>query len=338
MGRAFVNYRVEERSFVSYVKREIHMEVTKAHFSEKQVAAIDIIVSELTSNLIKHAGSGEVLYRTTDSTEGGAVFEVICIDNGPGMSDPERMMVDGVSTSGTLGQGLGAIGRLSTESQVYSMHGVGTIVYSRVGSKPRIDKSAKSFHVDVKALCVSKPRESVCGDGFEVVNQHNATKVFFGDGLGHGEHAKAAVDSARIFFSECDDTDPVNIIKAMHEKVRRTRGLVGVIAVFDKTTSLLKLCGVGNVAVRLFTGLQLKNYMSYNGTVGLNMPNSLKESVFPIEKNQHLIMCTDGIQSRWNLSHYPSIFKFDNTILAAALYRDYSRGTDDASVLIAKVS
>ena len=200
MGKPFVSHRIEERSFVSYVKREIHMEVSRGTFPEKKVASIDIIVAELTSNLIKHAGGGEVLYRTTESTE-GPVFEVLSIDKGPGMSDPERMMVDGVSTSGTLGQGLGAIARLSTESQIYSTRGTGTIIYSRVSSNTEKKKEPSNhFRIDVKALCVSKPRETVCGDGFEVVNSLSATKVFFGDGLGHGVNAKAAVDSARNFF------------------------------------------------------------------------------------------------------------------------------------------
>lgn len=338
MGKSFITYRIEDRSFVSYIKREIHLEVTRAHFAEKQVAAIDIIVSELTSNLIKHAGSGELLYRITGS-EKGAAFEVLCIDKGPGMSDPEKMMVDGVSTSGTLGQGLGAITRLSTHSQVYSTRGVGTIVYSTVAAtKTEKRPTSKTNNVEVKALCVNKPRETVCGDGYNVINTIDSTKIFFGDGLGHGENAKAAVDSASEFFSECNENDPVEIIRGMHEKVRRTRGLVAAIAVCDRTTSQWRICGVGNIAVRLFSGLQLKNYISYNGTVGLNIPSSLKESNFAAEKNQHMIMCSDGIRSRWSLTSYPSIFKYDNIILAAALYRDYTRGNDDASVLIAKVS
>lgn len=337
MGKAFVNYRVEERSFVSYVKREIHLEVIKAQFNEKQVASIDIIVSELTSNLIKHAGSGELLYRTTES-ESGPIFEIISIDRGPGMAEPDRMMVDGVSTSGTLGQGLGAISRLSTNSQIYTKRGVGTIVYSMVSSVTSKKNTPKKFFVDVRALCVSKPRETVCGDGYGVAGDASLTKIFFGDGLGHGEHAKAAVDCAKDFFFTCDGMDPVDIIRGMHDKVRRTRGLVVAIAVFDKISSQLRVCGVGNIAVRLFNGLSLKNYMSYNGTVGLNIPNSLKSSVFAVEKNQHLIMSSDGIRTRWNMAQYPSIFKYDNIILAAALYRDNSRGNDDASVLIAKVS
>lgn len=337
MGKAFVNYRVEDRSFVSYVKREIHLEVSRAQFTEKQVASIDIIVSELTSNLIKHAGSGEILYRTTES-DSGSIFEVICIDRGPGMSDPDRMMVDGVSTSGTLGQGLGAISRLSTRSQIYSTRGVGTVVYSMVSSITAKKVRSLNPQVEVKGLCVSKPRESSCGDGYEVLRGNSATKVFLGDGLGHGEHAKAAVDHAKDVFLTSEEMEPVEIIRGMHEKVKRTRGLVVAIAVFDEIASEIKICGVGNIAVRLFNGLHLKNYMSYNGTVGLNIPNSMKESTFPIEKNQHLVMCSDGIKSRWNIGQYPSIFKYDNIVLAASLYRDNFRGNDDASVLIAKVS
>ncbi|MGC1241910.1 MAG: ATP-binding protein [Chryseosolibacter sp.] len=336
MGKAFINYRIEERSFVSYIKREIHLEVTKAAFKPKQVAEIDLIVSEITSNLIKHAGSGEVLYRTTQSGD-DAVFEIVCIDKGPGMSDPARMMKDGVSTTGTLGQGLGAIERLSDFSQVYSILGWGTIVYSVVATNERKYTPKSGPDLEVRAVCLNKPRETTCGDGYRVIKTDNEVRIFFADGLGHGEHAKAAVDSAAECFMASNESDPAEIIRQMHDKVRRTRGLVMALAIFDKKAMIWKICGVGNILIRLFTGLHFKSYMSFNGTVGLNIPNSLKSSVLPVEKNQHLIMCSDGIRSRWTLNQYPTIFKFDNTILAAALYTDFARGNDDASVLIAKV-
>jgi hypothetical protein len=48
-------------------------------------------------------------------------------------------------------------------------------------------------------------------------------------------------------------------------------------------------------------------------------------------------MCSDGIQTRWDLNRYPAILKYDSTVLAAAIYKDFTRGNDDASVLIAKV-
>jgi hypothetical protein len=123
----------------------------------------------------------------------------------------------------------------------------------------------------------------------------------------------------------------------MHESVRKTRGLVAGVAVFDRIEMVWRICGIGNIAIRMYNGIQYKNYMSYNGTVGLNIPKTIKDSVFPIEKNQHLVMCSDGIRSRWDINGYPSIFKYDNTILASALYRDFARGNDDCSVLVAKV-
>jgi hypothetical protein len=77
--------------------------------------------------------------------------------------------------------------------------------------------------------------------------------------------------------------------------------------------------------------------MPYNGTIGLNLPSTMNSYVINCESNQHLIMCSDGIQTRWDLNKYPSVLKYDNMILAAAIYKDFSRRNDDASVLIAKM-
>lgn len=338
MGKAFASVLIEERSIVSYVKREIHLEVLRAGFTERKVAEIDLIVSEMTSNIIKHAKGGEILYRTVVGARQLPTFEVICVDQGPGMSDTARMMKDGMSTTGTLGQGLGAIDRLSSVSQVYSIPGWGTILYALVNAEEPKDERPQLLDVDVRALCVNKPRETVCGDGYRVRKTTHDVRIFFGDGLGHGPEAKAAVDSAGNFFMDSNENSPMEMIRQMHERVRRTRGLVTSIAIFDKKNLEWRICGVGNISVRLYTGLEFRNYMSFNGTVGLNIPKSLKDSTFDIEKNQHLIMASDGIRSRWNVSHYPSIFKYDNTILATALYRDNFRGNDDASVLVAKVN
>lgn len=336
MAKAFSSVKIEERSIISYAKREIHLELVRAAFSERKVAEIDLIVSEMTSNVMKHAGGGELLYRNSDEGE-HSKFEVICIDKGPGMADPIRMMKDGFSTTGTLGQGLGAIERLSDFSQVYSIPGWGTIVYSVVSKQPMKYRKGESPDLTVRALCVSKPREQVCGDGYRIKRTTGDVRIFFADGLGHGPEAKTAVDTAGEFFMESDEESPVEIIREMHEKVRKTRGLVTSVAVFDKATFQWKVCGVGNIGVRVYTGLDVKNYMSFNGTVGLNIPRSLKDSVFDVGANQHLIMSSDGLRSRWGVAQYPAIFRYDNTILAAALYRDNVRGNDDASVLIAKV-
>lgn len=338
MGKAFTSVLIEERSIASYVKREIHNEISRRQFSEHQIAAIDLIVSEMTSNIIKHAKGGEIHYRTDDDKRHKPVFEIVCVDKGPGMTDLKLMQKDGFSTAGTLGHGLGAIKRLSDISQIYSIPGWGTILYAKIHTEDSAPARTGQLDVEVRAFCVNKPRETVCGDGYRIRRSRTGVSVFFGDGLGHGVEAKAAVDAAGDFFMTCDEDSPVEILRQMHERVRRTRGLVASIAVFDKTNSALRICGVGNTVVRVYNGLEVKNYMSFNGTIGLNIPNSLRDSTFDLVKNQHLIMTSDGIRSRWSIGQYPSILKYDSTILAAAIYRDNFRGNDDASVLVAKVN
>ncbi len=337
MDSCFTRYKIEDRSFVAFIKREIHTKAVAAKFDEIDTGKIDIIVSELTSNLIKHAGDGEILYRFTPNKD-EPVFEILCIDKGPGIADPVSSMRDGTSTTKTLGQGLGAMQRLSTTFQILSLRQWGTVLYCRIGTESKhLEHSRSGFDLDIKTLCIPKMHEEVCGDGYKIVQTTSHIKILFGDGLGHGPRAKEAMDTAENFFFESDEVDPVALMRTVHEAVRRTRGLVATIAVMDKANQTWNICGVGNISTRLYTGIEYRNYMSYNGTIGLNIPKSMNPTVIPVERNQHLVMCSDGITTRWNLGAYPSAFKNDPTLLAAAIYKDFSRGNDDSSILIAKV-
>lgn len=337
MDSSFSRYKIEDRSYVAFIKREIHMKAIAAKFSETDTGKIDIIVSELASNLIKHADEGELFYRVHTQAGNPPTFEIMCIDKGPGIDDMGKAMRDGMSTTSTLGQGLGALDRLSTFFNIMSIRSWGTVVYSRVGPDVQQRERDGVVDVDVKALLIPKAHEDVCGDGYEVVNNKSITKILFGDGLGHGKHAKEAIDAAREFIRGCDETEPVDILRGIHENVRRTRGLVATVAVLDKVSCRWSICGIGNISVRLYSGIEYRNYMSYNGTVGLNIPKTMNATVIPAERHQNLIMTSDGILTRWDLAKYPSVFKYDQLVVAGALHKDFSRGNDDSSILIAKI-
>ena len=338
MDNSFTRYTVEDRSYVALVKKEIHTKSIAAGFGATEVGKIDIIVSELTSNLVKHAGgTGELLYRVLVNQGSGPSFEIICIDKGPGINDVIHSMKDGISTTRTLGGGLGSMERLSAMFQVLSMPGWGTVLYARMGAVPKEGLTAGS-NIEVRGLCIPKVHEEVCGDGYAVTQNRTHTKILFGDGLGHGKHAAEAINAAKEFFLKSGDTDPVIILRRIHEHVRRTRGLVVTVACLDKKEAVWNICGIGNINTRMYTGIEYRTYMAYNGTVGLNIPTSMKATAIPLERNQHLIMCTDGIMTRWQLNRYPYAFKYDPFIVAGAIYKDFSRGTDDASVFIAKVN
>ncbi|MGC3946477.1 MAG: ATP-binding protein [Chryseolinea sp.] len=332
---SYTSYPITDRSFVAYAKREIHLTSSKWRFNETQVAEIDIIVSEMCSNLIKHGGGGEILVRLMQQDSDSDILEVICIDNGKGFDDASKMMRDGFSTTQTLGHGLGSISRLSDNFQILSRAGWGTILYCCKHSARVTDLTKRK--VDIKAVCVPKQAETVCGDGYEVKSKGSVIQILFGDGLGHGPMAHEAMQEACSIFKKTETDDPAEIIRELHRELRKSRGLVCSIASLDMKKNEWTICGVGNIMSRIYSGITYKNYMSYNGVVGMNIPKSMNNSVVPAEKNQRLVMCSDGIRSGWDLSKHPGILRFDNAIIAASIHKDYSRKTDDTSVLVASI-
>lgn len=329
----FQRHIIEERSYVSFVKREIH-NVLRLVFNEQRTGEIDIVVSEMVSNIIKHAHRGELLYRL--SNEGDLpVFEVIGIDNGPGISDVSHAMKDGISTKNTLGQGLGSIMRLSNTAQLYSQQAWGTIVYAKLYADPAYQPVNRN--VIVRCLNVAKPGEKVSGDGIAVRLLKDKTLVLAGDGLGHGPYAKEAVDKAIVTFMDCMYADPSEILRTLDRSVKKTRGLVASVAVLDHQLKQWSICGIGNIYARLQKGLEFKNYIGNNGIIGLNIPQRIENAAYPMEKLQQLILCSDGIRTKWDLVRYPGILKYDPMILAAILYKDHARQSDDMTILTVKV-
>jgi len=332
----FLNYKIDDRSYVSYIKREIHNLVTAEGFSSQKIGEIDIIVAELTSNLVKFAETGELLYRIS-SDDNGIFFEINCIDSGKGIRNLSRMMQDGMSSSDTLGQGLGAIERLSHASAIYTKTDWGTVVHSKV-YKNEVSNSDRKKIIDLGAVQVCCPGEKVCGDGYAVKKVENGFQFFMGDGLGHGINAHEAAQEAIKAFMECKEKSPAEVLRYIHQSVKKTRGLVATVANLDITDQKWSICGIGNISTSVYTGLTAKNYTPYNGILGHNIPRTLNDSFQDLEKYQTLIMHSDGLRTRWNLTDLPGILKYDPNVIAAVLYKDNARHNDDMSVFAAKIN
>lgn len=335
-NQAHISFNAEDRSYFAILKKEIHALAANAGFSEKRTGEIDIVVAEMTSNLLKHGGGGEILVGVV-GTANELAIEIISIDNGPGIQDLARMIEDGYSTANTLGNGLGAMKRLSDVFQIYSLRDWGTIVLSRI-YKTELPGFIKKNPVDVKYLVVAKPGETVSGDGASYVLRNNCLKLFLGDGLGHGADAHAAVRKAIEYFETCTEDSPIDILRNLHLEVKKTRGLVGTAATFYFNEKKWRICGIGNISTKIYTVTGTKNSLSYNGIIGMNIPNTLKEQEVEHYRGQMLAMCSDGIKSRWDLQRYVGIQKYDLSIIASAIYKDHARKTDDMSVLVGKIN
>jgi serine/threonine-protein kinase RsbT len=84
-------------------------------------------ISELARNMLAYAETGEICIRVADNGRSNGVT-IVAQDDGPGIADPDRAIVDGFSTSGRLGLGLPGVRRLMDQFDIHSDAGHGTVV------------------------------------------------------------------------------------------------------------------------------------------------------------------------------------------------------------------
>lgn len=96
-------------------------------FSVGDQTVIAAAISEIARNILLYAKRGEVRLEPLKNGE-RVGLRVVARDNGPGIRDIQRAMMDGFSTSGGLGLGLPGARRLMDEFDVVSTPGSGTTV------------------------------------------------------------------------------------------------------------------------------------------------------------------------------------------------------------------
>jgi serine/threonine-protein kinase RsbT len=96
-------------------------------FTVGDQTVIAAAISEIARNILLYAKRGEVMLSTVNHGDRSGL-RIIARDNGPGIRDLTRAMMDGYSTSGGLGLGLPGARRLMDEFEVESAPGAGTTV------------------------------------------------------------------------------------------------------------------------------------------------------------------------------------------------------------------
>lgn len=94
-------------------------------FNEIDRTRIEIVILELTRNILVHATSGELTLSMIEQ-DGRRGIVVEASDRGPGIPDIDLAMRDGYSTANTLGAGLPGVKRLMDSFEITSEVGVGT--------------------------------------------------------------------------------------------------------------------------------------------------------------------------------------------------------------------
>ena len=109
------------------VRQRVRALAVESGFSLVDQTKIVTAASELARNTVVHGGGGTAELETI--AEGGRRgLRLTFRDHGPGIVDVEAAMRDGFTTGGGLGLGLGGARRLSSEFEILSRPGEGTVV------------------------------------------------------------------------------------------------------------------------------------------------------------------------------------------------------------------
>ena len=322
-------FELEANPDVGAVRRRLGALAGELGLDEARAGDAALIASELASNVLKHARHGGALVGRAQAGERCGVA-VAAWDRGPGMN-LEACLRDGMSTTGTLGAGLGAAQLLATRFDAYSAPGLGSVVTATaLAAGPTPDT-----RFAIGGVCVPYPGLAVCGDAWDVHVDGDRTTILACDGLGHGDGAAAAAAALIAAFRTAPDAPLAAILERADRAARTTRGAAATVARIDLARRELAVAGVGNVAAWL-VGDAARQLVTQHGTLGQAAPRAIREERREFPPGAMLVLCSDGIKSRWSLDGHHGLAGRDPLTIATVLWRDFARGRDDASLAVVR--
>jgi anti-sigma regulatory factor (Ser/Thr protein kinase) len=323
---------VTDSTHVGQARRHAAQLADQTKLGDTEGGSLAIVVTEMASNLMKHAGTGTMVVETV-TANGSSGVRVLSLDKGPGIRDVSGALRDGYSTAGTAGNGLGAMKRMSHSFDIYTTPGAGTAVLSEFWPGKKISQHLSP--IDVGVVSVPVKGEEICGDGWAAKKTAESLLFMVVDGLGHGILAAEAAREAERIFSLPGNGSPTPILQNSHDALKKTRGAAMAVASLQLDRQLVSFAGVGNISASIVGPSASRGMPSHNGTVGHYLQR-IQEFTFPWNEDSILVMHSDGLKTSWDLKSYPGIWNKHPALIAGVLYRDFSRERDDVTILVAK--
>ncbi len=329
-------FPITDESYIGAARRQAACLAEMEGFLQVEIDKIAIIINELGTNLIKHANKFKerTLLFQIIAKNNKKVFEIMAMDNGPGMGNLAQCLQDGYSTVQTAGNGLGAVSRLADFFNVYSLPPSGTIALAHIESKI-IEEVPKSSFMEISGICSPIGGETISGDSWSFHQTNKRCMVIVADGLGHGPEASEASELACEVFHQNIQFSPAQILSLINPALRKTRGAAVSIMEIDKNLQQVKFAGLGNVGAAIYSNKKISHMVSHNGTAGVGQFH-VQEYTYKWDHEALFLMYSDGLISRWGLAQYPGLTMRRPSLIAGALYRDFLRGNDDATVVVGK--
>jgi anti-sigma regulatory factor (Ser/Thr protein kinase) len=286
------------------------------NFGAKTREEIKYIYSELGTNILRHAGQGEIEFRfTPDGLE--------IISRNPGTLELKAFL-DGYSTAKSLGLGIGVVGRFSDDFSYSSENNQVTI------------KVLKTFHPpETKAdiACFSEGFSSETnGDAFVKVSKSSYFLLGVADVLGHGSEAHEIALKIRKFLQAYHFLSLQDILSLLDMELRGKRGAAVSLLKIDFLRDKIFYCGVGNIECRIYPP-QPEAFISFPGVVGGRI-DRLKLSEIKKPTDSVFILYTDGVSNPVVTSRQ---LRNSATEIASNLIKNFGKPNDDRTVLVAKL-
>jgi serine phosphatase RsbU (regulator of sigma subunit) len=214
--------------------------------------------------------------------------------------------------------------RLATDFDIHSVPEEGTIVMARFGA---------ATGTPFGAISIALEGEIECGDSWYIKEDSRGLALFMVDGLGHGVFAAEAARAGIDAFATDPFSEPQDIMLRANARMSKTRG--GAAACARLVGNQVSYAGVGNISGTLISASKSQGMVSHNGTLGLNQKRA-QQFEYQREPGMVLIMYSDGVSGRWELKNRADLLSRHPAIIAAAIYRDYGRERDDATVVVVR--
>ena len=311
---------VGEAASVPTARRCAGLHAAMLGFPPELTGEVELVASELATNLVKHGGGGDLVVRTTSQ---GSV-QLLSIDSGPGAHDLVALAALGVSTTGTLGVGLPAVQRLSSRLDLWSEPGRGAVLVAEVGDGTR--SRSPVGHLVRPAL-----GERVCGDAVAWRETSTGWLLAVVGGAGRGEAAAGIVRLTQQVLQDSASESPTELMHEAHAALGGSPGAAIAVGLVDVHEQLLHHAAVGDVGGRVVGGSSAARLPCQPGVVGRDLP-AVHESTHDLAGSALVVLHSDGVTPDWDEADLPDVGAHGPEVCAAALLRD-AGSHDDAGVL-----
>jgi len=159
------------------------------------------------------------------------------------------------------------------------------------------------------------------------------------DGLGHGQLAHRAAQTAWQYVESHFDQPLEAIFHGVERTCSATRGVVMALARFacspSSSVCRMTFANIGNIEAYLFDGPQPVRFMVRRGVLGLHAPPP-GVTEHPWGARSMLVLHSDGVTTRWRWQDFRHLAEAPATVIARQLLRALAQDTDDATVVVVK--